>query len=380
MKRISQTLLEQLQISEIDIQHRKQLLSLEDSDLQTLSKYRYVIENNIDKIVDEFYEHQTEIDEAALLIGDLDTLKRLRAAMRKYILSLFGGYYDANYVNNRLRIGMVHKRIGVEPKLYIAGLNKLKEIIIEQFEKEIPEENTRDTLARLFSRLLSFDTTLVFDTYIRSLVEEIKNARQKTADYAESLEKKVQERTQQLEELVQRDPLTGLYNRRAMKTMLRYELSRSKRSDEPVSAIYFDVDNFKQINDQLGHQTGDEVLSHIGLVLLESVRETDIPCRYGGDEFCIILGNCDVQNAVEVCNKILNGFNNKYPDFSLSIGIAQTGPDEYVDDDHLIAAADKCMYEAKQSPGSQINFSLSDTAPESEATRRANTKTANRGG
>jgi hypothetical protein len=84
------------------------------------------IEPHIDALVDKFYTLQTGITEIALLIGDADTLTRLRAAQRRYILDLFSGLYDLEYVNNRLRIGLVHKRIGVEPKLYLAAINTLK--------------------------------------------------------------------------------------------------------------------------------------------------------------------------------------------------------------------------------------------------------------
>ena len=126
MRRTQQTLLEQMQLGDIEIARRKQLLGLDEDGLHLLSSQRALIEDNIDIIVDEFYEKQTEIDEISLLIGDADTLKRLRSAQRIYVLNLFSGRYDSEYVNNRLRIGMVHKRIGVEPKLYLSAVWSLK--------------------------------------------------------------------------------------------------------------------------------------------------------------------------------------------------------------------------------------------------------------
>ena len=118
--------------------------------------------------------------------------------------------------------------------------------------------------------------------------------------------------------------------------------------------MYFDVDKFKDINDTFGHIKGDEVLKNIGLAMLNNVRDTDIPCRYGGDEFCIILPNCGADEAKVVCKKIIKEFADRYPDFSLSVGIAETGIDAYVDGDKLIKKADQNMYRAKEVEGFQI--------------------------
>ncbi|MCW8827190.1 MAG: GGDEF domain-containing protein [Gammaproteobacteria bacterium] len=355
MKRTEQTLLEQMQISDIEITRRMELLGLHSDNLKLLTSHKHLIEENIDEIVAEFYEKQTAVDEIALLIGDADTMKRLRSAQRKYVLDLFGGFYDAEYVNNRLRIGMVHKRIGVEPKLYLSAVVTLKEIIIKTLTRLIDKAGVLEQTISSLEKLIYFDTTLVFDTYIDSLVGEIEAAKKRTEDYAKSLEEKVAERTKQLEDLAKIDPLTNIYNQRAFQEFLRRELLVAKRHQQYLSLVYFDIDKFKLINDELGHLKGDEVLKHVGHVLLSNVREIDIPCRYGGDEFCLVLPNCTIDNARIICKKIIAGFTNKYPDFSLSIGISQTGPEEFVDIDELVKIADKNMYLAKKVDGSHIH-------------------------
>ena len=121
MKKTEQTLLEQMRITEFDIEARKALISFKEEDFEQLKSLRSLIESKIDNLVSEFYKRQTEIPEIALLIGDADTLARLISAQRNYVLDLFSGIYDLEYVNNRLRIGLVHKRIGVEPKLYLSA-------------------------------------------------------------------------------------------------------------------------------------------------------------------------------------------------------------------------------------------------------------------
>ena len=356
MKKTELTLVEQLKISDIEINNRKDLLNLTRDDVNALIESKSVIEENIDSIVDIFYENQTQIDEISLLIGDSDTLKRLHTALRKYIVDLFSGYYDSEYVNNRLRIGMVHKRIGVEPKLYLSAVRTLKNIVINILENAIEDQKQVKKILSALDKLLYFDITLVFDTYIGSLISEIENAKQKTEIYARSLEEKVAERTKQLEELSRVDPLTNLYNQRAMYDYLRRELLNAKRNSTKLSLIYFDVDKFKQINDIEGHIKGDEVLKNVAKILANSVREVDISCRYGGDEFVLILPNCDIQNAKGICEKIIKAFSEKYPTYSLSIGIAETGTESYVDSEQLIKMADKKMYLAKEENGFQVRY------------------------
>lgn len=355
MKRTEKTLVEQMKISDLEINRRKDLLSLSSEDLKALTNNKLFIDENIDEIVDAFYNQQTQIDEISLLIGDADTLRRLRAALRKYILDLFSGYYDSEYVNNRLRIGMVHKRIGVEPKLYLSAVRTLKNILIERLSNATEDKKSLECTLNALDKLLYFDITLVFDTYIDSLVGEIENAKERTEVYAKSLEDKVAERTRQLEELSRIDPLTNIYNQRAMYDYLRRELATAQRTNSKLSMIYFDLDKFKEINDTEGHIKGDEVLKKTGQILQKSIREVDIPCRYGGDEFTVILPNCDIKNANKICEKIIKDFENIYPKYSLSMGIAETGQDTYVDSDQLIKMADKKMYLSKQNSGSYIN-------------------------
>ncbi|MDH5445805.1 MAG: diguanylate cyclase [Gammaproteobacteria bacterium] len=354
MRRTDTTLLEQMKISDVEIANRKDLLGLNKDILKLLSNHKLLIEDNIEVIVDEFYEKQTEIDEISLLIGDADTLYRLRNAQRKYVIDLFSGNYDSEYVNNRLRIGMVHKRIGVEPKLYLSAVKTLKELIVNVLKNNIDNKETLEATLDALDNLFYFDTTLVFDTYIDSLVGEIESAKRKTEDYAKSLEAKVAERTQQLEKQARLDPLTSIYNQRAMQDVLRRELSVAKRRESTLSLVYFDVDNFKAINDTLGHIKGDEVLKFIGQTLLNSIREVDIACRYGGDEFCLILPECNSENAENICHKIIKKFTEKYSDYSLSMGIAWAGPGNYTEEENLIKNADAKMYLAKKEKGSFV--------------------------
>ena len=177
---------------------------------------------------------------------------------------MFSGLYDLEYVNNRLRIGLVHKRIGVEPKLYLAAINTLKGLLIEDIFLQIAHEPERIAMLTALDKLFLFDITLVFETYIRSLVSEIESSKEKSEIYAKALEDKVRERTQQLEEMSRTDALTGLLSVRHLQENLTRTLRTCQRRAEPVVIAYLDIDDFKQINDTQGHQRGDEILRIVG--------------------------------------------------------------------------------------------------------------------
>jgi len=110
---------------------------------------------------------------------------------------------------------------------------------------------------------------------------------------------------EELNRLAITDPLTQLFNRRYIEEELRKEIERSKRYSRPLSVMVLDLDNFKIINDILGHQYGDEVLKKIGENLKKSCRKVDTVGRFGGDEFVIILPETNLEKSIKVANKII---------------------------------------------------------------------------
>lgn len=352
IKKLDQTLAEQMQFSELEIQQRKDLLNFTKEDEALLKAHKTFVANRIDQIVEQFYAKQVEVTEIALLIGDADTLRQLQNAMRRYILELFDGHYDGEYVNRRLRIGKVHKRIGVSPKLYLSAVWLLQSTLNEEIDKHVDmtgETNCGPALKEALNKLITLDTQFIFDTYISSLVSEVDAAKEEMSNYASSLEDVVAQRTQELEALSRKDSLTGLYNQRAFYEQIRHEMANATRHKDRLCLAYFDLNKFKQLNDQKGHQAGDNTLAAVGRCAINTLRTTDFPCRYGGDEFVIIMPRTNLDDAVSVCQRIITTFEQDTEhDVTISIGIVSTGPDEHMEIDSLIQAADKQMYKAKE--------------------------------
>ena len=374
MQMTRQTLAGQLKITDREITERKMLFGITEQCIETLSDCRQYIYPKIDEIVQKFYERQTSIPEVELLIGDAETLMRLSQAMRGYLLELFEGYYDADYVNKRLRIGKVHKNIGVSPKLYISAIAQLQ-ATLAPYIAAIPEDPSKnlDQKKRLeaVQNIFLFDIHLVFDTYIASMLNEVHISKQQVENYASSLESEVAKRTEELEQMSRQDTLTGLANHHAFHEHLRRCLAEAQRNARAISLIYFDIDRFKEINDSKGHKHGDKILGMVGKLTLSQIRTNDIACRYGGDEFCIILPATTIDEAQIFARRMIS----HAPQFidsgvRFSIGIAQTGPKEFFDLDSFVGEADKAMYNAKERghTNNKCNLSLAPLSAENAAT------------
>ncbi|NLI14635.1 GGDEF domain-containing protein [Pelotomaculum propionicicum] len=150
-------------------------------------------------------------------------------------------------------------------------------------------------------------------------------------------------------ELAKIDSLTGLLNRRSFKEKLDAEVERSKRYNFPFSLLFIDLDNFKQVNDKLGHALGDVVLRNVAQELKSKVRITDVVTRWGGDEFVILLPQTDHITAQKLAERLIGEINCiriNAPRFSISVGVV-TYPDDSDNVDYLLNLADRRMYESK---------------------------------
>ncbi|GAA4407154.1 sensor domain-containing diguanylate cyclase [Quisquiliibacterium transsilvanicum] len=157
----------------------------------------------------------------------------------------------------------------------------------------------------------------------------------------------------QLKDQAERDPLTGLYNRRYLSDAMGRELARMAREGKPLSVMLIDIDHFKAINDSHGHPAGDACLVRLGGLLRENIRESDIVCRWGGEEFLIALPTMSSRTAGERAEWYRAAFERQVapwgdalPRPTLSIGIAGF-PEDGRTAEELVAAADARLYRAK---------------------------------
>ncbi|MDH4200054.1 MAG: GGDEF domain-containing protein [Spirochaetia bacterium] len=358
------TLLEQLRITDRDIKRRLELLSFTDKDAANLLKYKPLISENIETIVEDFYKNQVEIPEISRLIGDAETLARLKKHMRKYILDIFDGRYLEDYVQSRLRIGMVHKRIGVTPKLYISAIRNLQRLLLH-FITLNPEKESKfvncpacNSEVESLQKIILFDLELVFDTYIHSLMEDVRQSNDDLELYTQSLEETINQRTKDLQLLARKDSLTDLLNQKSFYEELKRELSRNERNRESLVLVYFDLDKFKSINDTDGHVAGDKILTQVSRTIRDNLRPSDIFARYGGDEFCIILPKTNIKNAEEFCNRLITAMKKENLDsrISASFGLAESSTDNNLDADTLVKKSDQAMYTSKQKSGYAISI------------------------
>jgi diguanylate cyclase (GGDEF)-like protein len=185
------------------------------------------------------------------------------------------------------------------------------------------------------------------------------------------------------DELSHTDALTRLPNRRRLEVDLDAEVARSNRYGRPIAFIMLDVDLFKRVNDIHGHQAGDEILSEFETAFKSSLRETDTAYRYGGEEFCVLLRETDVNAAMVVAERLRIAIAQRFagdggsPMVTASLGVAGI-PTDATDARTLIAAADQALYAAKAAgrnrvvrAGGGTGVTLAATPPTGAMARRA---------
>ncbi|HEX4328768.1 MAG TPA: diguanylate cyclase [Burkholderiales bacterium] len=179
---------------------------------------------------------------------------------------------------------------------------------------------------------------------------------------AQAHEEQVRALEKELDEvgrLVKEDPLTSTLNRRGMEEAFAVESARTERAGAPLAVALLDVDNFKQLNDKLGHQAGDEALKYLATVLRQTIRPSDAVARYGGEEFVLLLPATDHAEAVRVMTRVQRTLTRKFflhnnervlITFSAGVAVRTEGEGR----DELIARADGAMYQAKQSGKNRV--------------------------
>jgi len=232
---------------------------------------------------------------------------------------------------------------------FTVNVKNLKSTIIFPIvNQDETSENNNEVLGAVF---ISRKKKIEFNDEHKNLANVLIQQASKAITYSSNLKR--------ISELAIKDGLSGLYNHRHFKEMLSNIVARALRYSEDLSVVIIDIDNFKMINDDHGHQAGDAIISETGVLIDNSIREIDIAARYGGDEFAIVLPKTNESGALFVAKKIVKKIesskilNSDKINTTLSIGISSF-PKNAMTQDGLIEKADIALYEAKNRGRNQI--------------------------
>jgi diguanylate cyclase (GGDEF)-like protein/PAS domain S-box-containing protein len=166
--------------------------------------------------------------------------------------------------------------------------------------------------------------------------------------HLQAIQDELEEANRKLNSLALTDALTGLWNRRAFDARLETTVISSQRGNQPMALILLDIDNFKSINDRFGHPYGDAVLRHVAAILNRAKRAEDVACRFGGEEFAILMPGANIEGAQSLAQRILDSMHafpwDREP-VTTSIGMAMCSPT--CSSDELVDSADSALYRAK---------------------------------
>jgi diguanylate cyclase (GGDEF)-like protein len=163
---------------------------------------------------------------------------------------------------------------------------------------------------------------------------------------------------ERVKQLAYRDGLTGIFNRRYFEMRVTEELERARRYGSGMAVLMVDIDQFKRLNDELGHLLGDEVLRQVSSLLHQQLRKIDVVCRYGGEEFAVLLSQTNPQHALNIAEKLRSLTESwQFPGVPRAVTIsggAAVYPEHGTTRDELVRAADAALYMAKQAGRNRV--------------------------
>ena len=217
---------------------------------------------------------------------------------------------------------------------------------VQQYAEQIRNTRNADEIVRILDIVLSETREVKFSDEAFVAQEQVKRAEQKI----ESLKNEVE----QLRSLVQTDQMTGAFNRRGLDDIFKREAARADRNAQSLGVVMVDLDDFKRINDCLGHPYGDNVLISLVTVAQETLRPTDVVVRFGGEEFVILLPDVEMEEALTIVQRIQNNLakssalplENQLMPITFSAGVALRAFGE--NQNSVISRADQALYQAKR--------------------------------
>ncbi|MBI2748144.1 MAG: diguanylate cyclase [Burkholderiales bacterium] len=227
---------------------------------------------------------------------------------------------------------------------------------LEENARQIEQAKTIEEIAPLLKEVVGATRNMANQTLASS--EELQAMRERVNQTDAELAKLHQE-LDRVSSQARHDPLTGALNRKGLDEAVERELSTVRRKDTPLCMALLDIDNFKKLNDSLGHETGDAALTHLATVARECMRPQDTLARYGGEEFVILLPDTPLDKGIDAMTRLQRELTKKFflagtekVLITFSAGVAQLAPNESGTD--AIKRADKAMYLAKRAGKNRV--------------------------
>ena len=227
---------------------------------------------------------------------------------------------------------------------------------MERYAEQISQASRIEDITPVLGEVVQATRTMALDT--RLAHAELTELRERTAEKQAEMTR-LQKELDQASAQARHDPLTGSLNRKGLDEVMEREIARARRSDTPLCVALLDVDNFKQLNDRLGHDTGDAALVHLANVVRAVMRPQDQLARYGGEEFVILLPDTTQEQGVEAMQRLQRELttrfflrNNEKVLITFSAGVAQMTPQETATE--TIRRADQGMYLAKRAGKNRV--------------------------
>lgn len=244
---------------------------------------------------------------------------------------------------------------------------KPADVTLDDILKTVSGASASDALNVLAQYLPHVEARLAEYKSMQAIYEKRISEKDEKIRQLEASLQETHARAETAEESALKDPKTGAYNDRYMHSRLEDELKRRKAYSQPVTVVMIDIDHFKKFNDNYGHFAGDYVLKEMVSVIKSHKRKVDAVCRFGGEEFTIILPQCDEPASRLVAEKFrqaVEGHDFEYSPHdgsepvhlkvTVSVGYATALPDEPVTPQQLIARADEALYHSKNAGGRNV--------------------------
>ncbi|MGL4435411.1 MAG: GGDEF domain-containing protein, partial [Giesbergeria sp.] len=227
---------------------------------------------------------------------------------------------------------------------------------MERYAEQITQASRIEDITPVLGEVVQATRAMALDT--RLVHAELTELRERTAEKQAEMAR-MQQELDQASAQARHDPLTGSLNRKGLDEVMEREIARARRSDVPLCVALLDVDNFKQINDRLGHDTGDAALVHLAGVVRTVMRPQDQLARYGGEEFVLMMPDTALEQGMEAMQRLQRELttrfflrNNEKVLITFSAGVAQMAPSETATE--AIRRADQGMYLAKRAGKNRV--------------------------